>query len=124
MTYSLDFRKKVVGFVRGGGKQAEAARRFEVSLWCVRDWLGRQELQPRQKGVPRRRKLDKAALKARVRDRPDATLQEHAAHFGVDRSCVGKALKRMGITRKKRPSGTGSVTRKSAWPTCGNSGGP
>ncbi|HRF61702.1 MAG TPA: IS630 transposase-related protein [Candidatus Competibacter sp.] len=35
MTYSVDLRKKVVGFVRNGGGQREAVRRFEVSLWCI-----------------------------------------------------------------------------------------
>lgn len=102
MTYSVDFRRKVVAYVRSGGGQAEAARHFDVSLWCVRDWLARKDLQPQQKGVPRKRKLDKDALKARVRDNPDATLHEHAQHCGVDRSVIGKALKRMKITRKKR----------------------
>ena len=53
MTYSVDFRKKVVAFVRNGGGQTEAARRFDISLWCVRNWLARGDLQPQQKGVPR-----------------------------------------------------------------------
>jgi transposase-like protein len=43
MTYSADFRKKVVGFVKDGGGQAEAARHFDISLWCVRDWLARKD---------------------------------------------------------------------------------
>jgi len=51
---------------------------------------------------------------ARVRDYPDATLQEHAVFCGVDRSVIGKALKRMKITRKKRPSNTKSAIQKSA----------
>ncbi len=53
MTYRVDFREKVVAFVRNGGGQAEAARRFDISLWCVRDWLVRQDLRPQQQGVPR-----------------------------------------------------------------------
>ncbi|MDE1902201.1 MAG: hypothetical protein KGI37_11290 [Alphaproteobacteria bacterium] len=114
MTYSVDFRKKVVAFVHNGGGQAEAARRYEISLWCVRDWLARKDLQPQQKGVPRQRKLDKDDLRARVRDNPEATLQEHARHCGVDRSVIGKALRRMKITRKKRRSNTKNAIRKSA----------
>jgi transposase len=102
MTYSVDFRKKVVGFVRNGGGQAEAARRFDISLWCVRDWLARKNLQPQQQGVPRRRKLDKEALRAHVRDCPDAIVRERAAHFGVRYNSVWVALKAMKITHKKR----------------------
>lgn len=114
MTYSIDLRKKVVRFVHDGGGQAEAARHYGVSLWCVRNWLARKDLQPRQKGVPRQRKLDKDVLKAHVRDNPDATLQEHARHCGVDRSVIGKALRRMKITRKKRRSNTKNAIQKSA----------
>ena len=70
MTYSVDFRNKVVAFVRDGGGQAQAARQFDISLWCVRDWLARKDLRPQQKGVPRQRKLDKAALLRRARRLP------------------------------------------------------
>ncbi len=102
MTCSVDFREKVVAFVRNGGGQRKAARRFDISLWCVRDWLARQDLQPRQQGVPRQRKLDKEALQAHVRDYPDALIRERAVHFGVYPSAIGVALKSMKLTRKKR----------------------
>lgn len=113
MTYSVDLRKQVVAFVHDGGSQAEAARRFEVSLWCVRDWRARKDLRPRQRGVARQRKLDLDRLRAHVRDHPDATLWERALDCGVDRSVVGKALKKMKITHKKRPSSIESAIRKS-----------
>ncbi len=102
MTYRVDLRKKVVVFVRNGGGQAEAARRFDISLWCVRDWLARQDLQPQQKGVARRRKLDKEALRVHVRDYPDALVRERAAHFGVYPNAVWVALKALELTHKKR----------------------
>ncbi len=102
MTYSVDLRQKVVAFVRDGGSQREAARHYDVSLWCVRDWLARKDLQPQQKGVPRQRKLDQEAVRAHVRDHPDAILRERAAHFGVHVSCMGWALRRLKLTRKKR----------------------
>jgi transposase len=113
MTYSVDFRNKVVAFVRNGGGQAQAARQFDISLWCVRDWLARQDLRPQQKGVPRQRKLDKEALRQHVRDQPDALLRERAVHFGVHLSVIGKALHKLKLTHKKRPSNTRSATRKS-----------
>ena len=113
MTYSVDLRKQVVAFVHDGGSQAEAARRFEVSLWCVRDWRARKDLRPRQRGVARQRKLDLDRLRAHVRDHPDATLWERALDCGVDRSVVGKALKKMKITHKKRPSSIERAIRKS-----------
>jgi transposase len=109
MTYSIDVRKKVVEHVRRGGSQAEAARRFEVSVWCVRDWLGREDLQPHQRGVARQRKLDKAALRAHVKAHPEALVRERAAHFGVCYNAVWQALRALKITPKKRPSSTKSA---------------
>ena len=102
MTYSVDLRRKVVALVRDGGSQREAARHFDISLWCVRDWLTRKDLKPQQKGVPRQRKLDKEAVRAHVRDHPDAILRERAAYFGVHVSSMGWALRRLKLTRKKR----------------------
>jgi transposase len=102
MTYSVDLRKKVVAFVENGGSQAEAARHFDISLWCVRDWLARQDLQPQQQGVGRRRKLDKEALRAHVRDYPDALIRERAVHFGVCPNAVWVALQVLKLTPKKR----------------------
>lgn len=102
MTYSVDLRKKVVAFVRDGGSQREAARHFDISLWCVRAWLARKDLKPQQQGVSHQRKLDKEAVRAHVRDHPDAILRERAAYFGVHISSIGWALRRLKLTRKKR----------------------
>lgn len=102
MTYSVDFRKKVVAFVKNGGSPAEAACRFEVSLWCVRDWQVCKDLQPRQTGIPRHRKIDKEKLLAHVREHPDAFLRERAQAFGVRISSVEYALKQLKVTHKKR----------------------
>jgi transposase len=81
MLYSVDLRKQVVAFVRDGGSQREAAGHFDISGWCVWDWLTRKDLQPQQQGVSRKRKLDQEAVRAHVRDRPDALWRERAAHF-------------------------------------------
>jgi len=42
VAYSLDLRERVVEFVEEGGSRVEAAARFKVSLWCVKDWLKRK----------------------------------------------------------------------------------
>jgi len=112
MTYSVDFRRKVIAFVKNGGSQNEAARRFDISLWCVRNWLAREDLQPRQKGVPRRRKLDKEALRTHVQNNPDALLRERAAHFGIHVSSMGWAMKNLKLTHKKRRSNTKNAITK------------
>ncbi len=46
LIHGVDLRKTGVVFVHYGGDPAEAARRFDVSLWCVRDWRARKDLRP------------------------------------------------------------------------------
>ena len=101
MSYSLDLRQRVVSFVQQGGSKAEAARRFQVSLWCVFDWIKRNDLQPCP-ALRRRRKLDWNALKAHVQAYPDALLRERAAHFGVHHNAIWYALGQMKISYKKK----------------------
>jgi len=100
MAYSLDLRKRVVGFVEQGGSKAAAARRFQVSVWCVQDWCQRPHLAPKRHG-PRRRKLDRQALRQHVAQYPDATLKERAQHFGVQINAIWVALQCLKITCKK-----------------------
>ena len=99
MTYSLDLRKRVVSFVESGGTRAEASRRFDVHYDTVRNWLRREDLRPKTHG-PRRRKLDKAALKQHVREHPDARLVDRATHFGVHINAIWVALRTMNIVKK------------------------
>ncbi|MCA9501053.1 MAG: transposase [Nitrospirales bacterium] len=100
MAYSIDLRKRVVGFVTGGGSKAEAARRFRVSIWCVHDWCRRTDLGPTYPRT-RRRKLDRVALRRHVAQHPEATLQERAHHFGVRINAIWYALRQSQVTRKK-----------------------
>jgi transposase len=99
MSYSVDMRERAVSYVRSGGKQLEACRIFRIGRTTLYYWLRSEDLKP--KGfVPRRRKLDKTALAAHVRDYPDALLRERAVHFGVTPVAVWRALKRQNITKK------------------------
>ena len=100
MAYSIDLRKRVVEFVEAGGRKAEAARRFRVSIWCVQDWGTRADLAPKHQG-PRRRKLDRLALRQHVAQHSDATLKERAQHFGVRINAIWYALRQMKVTHKK-----------------------
>lgn len=102
MSYSVELRECAVGYVRGGGGLAEAARLFWVSRTTLYRWLGAPDLHPKP-AKERRRKLDKVALAAHVRDFPEALLRERAAHFGVTINAVWVALKKLVITRKTDP---------------------
>ena len=41
MTYREDWRKRIVAFVKGGGRKSKVAKLLGVSRWCVYDWLKR-----------------------------------------------------------------------------------
>lgn len=126
--YSLDLRERVVRAVRERGQSpAEAARAFEVSVWTVKRYLARAEagaLAPSPiPGRPRAIGPDgEGALREQWRAEPDARLADHrdvrAAARGarVSRRTMGRALARLGWSRKKRPSPPPSATRPPAAP--------
>jgi transposase len=99
LSYSVDLRKRVVSYVRGGGSRAQAAALFQVGRTTLYRWLNATDLHPKP-ALERRRKLDKAALAAHVRAFPDALLKERAAHFGVHINAIWTALKNLKVTKK------------------------
>ena len=104
MTYSEDLRERVLAFVQDGGSKSEASRRFNVSRWCVYDWMTRESLAPSQDRKRFYRKITPNALKAHVDCFPDAYQHERALHFGVSTKTISRRLHAMGITRKKNAS--------------------
>ena len=99
MTYPLSFRKKVVSLVKSGRSRVDVSNFLGISVQTIYRWMHADDLAPKKHG-PRHRKIDKAALRAHVRDFPDALLRERAAHFGVRISAIGYALKVMNIVKK------------------------
>ncbi|NOJ83947.1 helix-turn-helix domain-containing protein, partial [Myxococcus xanthus] len=106
----------------GEGKSA-IARRFMLGYATVRRYIARFEVtgsvcaRPHGGGAPR--KVDAAGeevLRRLVCERPDATDEELARVYAVRAGCVinhttvNRALRRMGLTRKKSPSTRPSET--------------
>jgi transposase len=102
MTYSLDLRERVVGYIRTGTSRAEASRIFKIAPRTISNWLERDDLSPTHHGS-RRRKIDKAALVAHVRDYPDVLLRERAGYFNVSIASLWSALRKLNITKKNEP---------------------
>jgi transposase len=119
--YSMDLRERVVAACDArDGTREQIAARFSVSVSWIRDLLKRRRdtgsIAPRPHGGGRAPAFDEAAaarLREAVRADDDATLEELSEAVGVRccASAVHRALKRLGITRKKsrggRPSRTG-----------------
>ncbi len=115
--YSTDLRERVLAACeRGEGSRAQAARRFGVSERTISGWLrtAREEGRRRAKPPARNRAPvggQAAVLAALVAEQSDATLAECADRLaeraGVRRSlaAVCRALKALGLARKKRRSG-------------------
>lgn len=99
MTYSLDFRKRVVSFIEEGGSQREAMRIFKISHNTIYRWKVSDDLRPKKHG-PRHRKIDKDAFAAHVREFSDAKLSERAAYFGVHINAIWYQMKIMKLTKK------------------------
>jgi transposase len=118
--YSRDLRERVVAACdEGGDTRAEIAERFSVSDSWVRRLLQRRREtgsitpKPRGGGQPPAFAGEAAErLRQAVAADPDATLKELAEASGVacSTSAVDRALKRLGITRKKSRSGRPSRT--------------
>jgi transposase len=105
MAYSIDLRKKVMEYLGKGHSQREAREIFGICFSTINDWLRQyQETGSLENNYPprRRRKLDPEKLIAYVEEHPDAYTYEIGEVFGCSDVAVLKALKRLGITRKKR----------------------
>jgi len=108
----MDLRERVARAVAGGMSKAEAARRYELGLSTVKRYARRSAggaLRPGS-STGRPRVLGAAGevtLRAQVAAHPDATIAEHRRLWAVahgaapSRSTLGRALLRVGWTRKK-----------------------
>ncbi len=124
--YSIDLRERVLAACEaGGGSQAEVAQRFQVGERTLSRWLQavRSEGRRGPKMPARGRALlggEASVLAGLVGEQSDATLAEYAdrlaARTGIRRSlaAVCRALKALGLVRKKRRSGPASRTARTS----------
>lgn len=111
MTYSLDFRKKVLET-----KQKEdlsfvtVAKRFGVGVASVVRWDKNIDSKKTRNKPPT--KLDMGALKEDIEKYPDAYQYERAERLGVTRAGIWHAIKRLGVTYKKNPKSSKGEPRK------------
>ena len=139
--YSTDLRQRALAAYEGGeGSQAQVARRYRVGERTLSGWLkaareGRRSPKPRARG-PAPLGGAGAVLAELVTEQNDATLAEYAellaARTGVRRSRTGvrrspsalcRALKALGLVRKKRRFGPPSRIARTS-PRRGGGGAP
>src|SRR3954447_13678705 len=133
--YSSDLRERALDAYEGGeGSQSEVARRYRIGERTLSGWLklareeGRRHSEPRRGGT-RPVGGEAATLATLVAERNDATLAECADlladRTGIRRSpsALCRALKALGLVRKKRRSRPPSKTART-WPRRGGPGAP
>lgn len=108
--YSMDLRQRVIDDCDAGLPTKAVAQKYSVSpAWVRRLKQHRRErgdIVPRTGGGFRSRKIDPDRLRELVEAQPDATLEELRQRLDVGCSAwaVGKTLRKLGMTFKKRPS--------------------
>lgn len=123
-SYSQDLRERVIAARDRGIKTKQVADLFNVSPAWVRRVIQRLrehgETKPRPRGGVRLVKIDINRLRELVAQQPDATVRQLHERLGIDcsLSAVDMALRRMGLTFKKRrsmpPSRIGPTSPSSA----------
>lgn len=120
MAYSQDLRDRVLLACDRGMPTKEVAEVFCVSPAWVRRLKQRRrqtgETTPRPAGGVRVRKIDMARLAELVDQQPDATARELRQRLGIQcaESAIYAALKRLGLSFKKRRSMPQSRTARTS----------
>ena len=105
MSYSVDLRSRVIGFINEGNSQEKASVIFNVGTSTITRWLrllsetGSLEKRPLKRTAP---KFESEKLNAYIEENSDALLKDVAEHFGGSITGAFHALKREKITLKKR----------------------
>ena len=131
--YSRDLRLRVVqAYENREGSMRQLAGRFRLSLSCVRDLIRRfrvtGDVAPKPHGGGARAKLDargRDALQTFVHETPEATLQELGTRLAatqqitVSQATLSRALRQLGLRRKKNLSRRRAGTTRGAPATGG-----
>jgi len=105
--YSEDLRECVIRYLDEGGSKAEASRIFKLSYVTIWRWINLREEQGHLRAKVAKRKwwkIDEEKLERYIWRNPDKTLKELGREFGVSDVGILKALRRLGMSHKKKSS--------------------
>ena len=109
MSYPTIFRKRTIEYRKSGHTLKETSEAFKVSISAIEEWERKLKesgnLEKKALNRPHK-KIDPEKLRAYVEEHPDAYQREMADEFNCSVTAIQKALKRLGITRKKRQHST------------------
>jgi len=119
--YSYDLRQKAIEAVKGGERKTEVCRMLNISRNTLDLWLKREEqtgdyqaITNFQKGS-RHKISDWQRFQAFAQQHGGKTQKQMAKLWGegVSQQNISDALLKLGLSRKKRPTDTESVTNSS-----------
>ena len=114
MTYSSDFRCKVLSVRKKEGLTiAQVATRFCVGIASVTRWI--KNPQPQLTRNKPATKIDMEALARDVIAHPDAYQYERARRLGVSVQGINYALRRLGVSYKKKSETPTRKRRRTAY---------
>ena len=112
--YSTDLRERVLDALETGMSRPEAVRIFQVSIGSIKRWLRLRrttgDLTPKRPSgrTPEISPALYPLLRAQLEAAPDASLAEHATQWNAAQGTslsswtIGRAIRRLGWSRKKR----------------------
>lgn len=115
--YSYDFRQKVMQAIELDGlKKCEASELFNISRNTINLWFQRKaetgdvEVKPRLTSSAQQKITDWEKFRAFAKEHEDKTQAQMAQLWEGDISSrtISRALQKLGLTRKKRRTGTGN----------------
>jgi len=112
--YSIDFRRRVLSIKETEKLSfAEVSKRFKVGIASLVRWS--KKIEPTIKRNKPATKINMEALKRDIEQYPDAYQYERAQRLGVSQKGIFAALKRLGVTYKKKPQAPQSGCRKACY---------
>ena len=118
--YSYDLRQKVMQSIEQDGmKKSEASQLFNISRNTINLWFQRKaetgdvQVKPRATSSPKQKITDWEKFRAFAKEHEDKTQAEMAQLWPEEISSrtISRALQRLGLTRKKRRTGTASAMK-------------
>ena len=101
MSYSIEIRRHALS-LREKERLSfkETGQRLGIGMATIQRWAKR--IEPKRGFTRSTRKIDPEKLKEDVEKYPDAYQYERAARFKVSATSIRKALRKLGITHKKK----------------------
>lgn len=116
-SYSQDFRRKVIEYVKKGNSCHRASRKFEIASNTVRNWYKRYKLEGNflsRKVGGKKGRVSKEEVESYVKKNPNFILSDMGKHFDMSAPGALYWLKKLGYSYKKKSSPMWKQVKKSA----------